>query len=79
MQIKGIYDNKGRTFDRYTVILSDGSALGLSDNPDSPLGFSQWGDAVEGSHLGERISLKELPENVREHIKRRLQKQVKER
>ena len=71
MQIKSIYDNKGKTFDRYTVILSDGTALGLSFNPDSPQCFSQWGDAVEGSHLGQRITLKELPENVRKHIERR--------
>jgi hypothetical protein len=72
MQIKSIYDNKSNTFDRYTVILPDGSALGLSFNPDSPQGFSQWSDAVEGSHLGKRITLKELPENVRKHIERRL-------
>jgi hypothetical protein len=72
MHIKSIYDNKGKTFDRYTLILSDGTALGLSANPDSLQGFSQWGDAVEGSHLGKRISFKELPENVRRHIESRL-------
>jgi hypothetical protein len=72
MNIKSIYDNNSRTFDRYTVILSDGSALGLSVNPDSPMGFSQWSEAVEGSHLGQRISFKELPLQIRKHIERRL-------
>jgi len=73
MRIRSIYDNEGRTFDRYTVIFTDGSALGLSSNPDSPQGFSQWGEAVEGSHLGRRIPFKEVAENVRKHIERRLQ------
>lgn len=73
MRIKSIYDNEGRTLDRYTVILSDGSALGLSSNPDRPQGFSQWGDAVAGAHLGKRIPFRELPQSIREHIKRRLQ------
>jgi len=71
MQIKSIYDNEGRTFDRYTVILLDGSALGMSVNPDSPQGFSEWCQVVQGAHLGRKISLKELPENVRKHIERR--------
>lgn len=71
MKIKTIFDNRGRTFDRYTVILEDGLALGLSLNPDSPIGFSQWGEAVEGYHLGERISFEELPEIVQKHVKTR--------
>ncbi len=77
---KAIYDNGGKTMDRYTVILSEGDAipphipcLGLSDNPDSPQGFSQYGECLEGEHLGKKISFAELPENVQEHLKRRLE------
>ena len=73
MRIKRIYDNKGKTFDRYTVVLDDGTALGLSHNPDSPVGFSQWGEVVtEGVDLGKPISLQELPLRVQQHIKHRL-------
>lgn len=71
MKIRSIYDNKGKTFDRYTVVFDDGSALGLSHNPDSPVGFSQWGEATEGSHLGKTISFEELPQRVQQHIKMR--------
>ena len=69
MKIKGIYDNRGKTFDRYTVVFDDGSALGLSHNPDSPVGFSQWGSVAESVDLGKPITFQELPENVRKHIK----------
>ena len=71
MRIKTIHDNKGKTFDRYTVVFDDGSALGLSHNPDSPLGFSQWGLAAEGVDFGKSISFQELPQRVQEHIKAR--------
>jgi hypothetical protein len=73
MKIKAIHDNKGKTFDRYTVILDDGSALGLSHNPDSPLGFSQWCDAVaEGVDMGKNILFENLPLRVQQHIKLRI-------
>lgn len=29
----------------------------MSDNPDSPQGFSQYGECLEGEHLGKKISL----------------------
>jgi len=48
-------------------------ALGLSDDPTWPLGFSQFGDARKGDHLGERIDFDDLPANVRAHVKERLE------
>lgn len=39
-----ITDNGGATADRYSVYLKDGSVLGLSHNPTSPQGFSQWSE-----------------------------------
>ena len=72
MKIAKVYDNGGQSFDRYTIIFeSHGDALGLSDNCDNPQGFSQFGVAVEGRHLGREISLAGLPENVRRHIRER--------
>jgi len=73
-----IYDNGGKTIDRYTVILEDWhfgkscQALGLSSNPDSPQGFSQFSDVYQGNHLGKEIGFLDLPENVQEHITMRI-------
>lgn len=38
-----VFDNNGKTWDRYTIILDDeyGTLLGASENPFSPLGFGQ--------------------------------------
>jgi hypothetical protein len=42
------FDNGGETFDRFTIIDNGGEMLGLSENPNSPLGFSQWaGNCVD--------------------------------
>ena len=73
MKVVKVYDNSGQTFDRYTVIFKDRTdALGLSDNCDSPQGFSQFGVTVEGRHLGKQIAFADLPENVRLHIYERI-------
>lgn len=82
-----IYDNP-KFADRYTVILEEASplekslqacaslyhCLSLSDNPDSPQGFSQWG-TCDANHMAEtqgRTYFLDLPENVQRHIVERL-------
>jgi len=73
MEIAKVYDNGGLTFDRYTIIFKDCSeTLGLSENCDSSQGFSQFGVVVKGRHLGRQIQFADLPENVRDHICRRI-------
>lgn len=78
MNIHAIYDNGGETWDRYTVLTEpyyfgkSCDSLGLSDNCDQPNGFSQWCEAYEGKHLGKKIKLEQLPENVQNHIIKRL-------
>ena len=83
MQIYKIYDNNGKTWDRYTVLTEPDplkptlgkpsyDALGLSDNCDEPGGFGQWSEAFDGDHLGKEISFDDLPENVQDHIAERL-------
>ncbi|MHA2181870.1 MAG: hypothetical protein ACXAAH_10640, partial [Promethearchaeota archaeon] len=64
---------------RYTIVLNDSdtienlySSLGLSDNPDSPLGFSQFSSCEDGPHLGKKISFSDLPKKVQDHAKTRL-------
>jgi arabinogalactan endo-1,4-beta-galactosidase len=82
--ILAVFDNGGKTFDRYTVVFEgvlehSGSyeMLGLSYNPDWPQGFSQWSECVynsadDNSHLGSPIAWEALPEHIREHIRTRL-------
>lgn len=87
-----IYDND-ETMDRYTVLVEHASplecsfhaeknlwvCLGLSDNCDSPQGFSQWGFAVPGKRLGTIIHFLELPGNVQKHIAEMLEEGEDER
>lgn len=64
-----IYDNNGKTFDRYTVVYMDQpenapntfAALGMSSDPCHPQGFGQHCSAMPGRHLGKRIQFNELP------------------
>lgn len=70
-----IWDNGGRTFDRYTIMppewatgwrASDGrwQAIASSEDPFHPQGFGQTADAIPGEHLGERIEWDALPADV---------------
>jgi hypothetical protein len=64
-----IYDNGGKTFDRYTAVYLDFPerdglsyvARGMSENPSHPQGFGQFCTAMPGRHLGKRIKLDDLP------------------
>ncbi len=73
MEISKIYDNGDEILDRYVITFKGSQemidALGLSDDCDSPQGYSQWEKAIEGDHLGKQILFDILPENVQEHIK----------
>lgn len=70
-----IYDNGGKTFDRYTILpprwarqykerngLFD--AIGASEHPFAPQGFGQSVSAAPGAHLGKRIAWGALPVDV---------------
>lgn len=66
-----IYDNGGKTFDRYTAVYMNEperkpntfSARGMSKNPFHPQGFGCSCTATPGRHLGKRIKLSELPKD----------------
>ena len=72
-----IYDNDGRTFDRYTVVFMDLQecrkgqfrCLCMSDNPTHPQGFCEHSTAVPGTHLGRRIKFNLLPEACQKMVK----------
>lgn len=75
-----VYDNGGKTFDRYTVVCDNDEypthemcpMLALSSDPTSPQGFSQHTEGHEGRHLGKRVAFESLPENIQRHITYRL-------
>lgn len=74
-----IYDNGGKTHDRYTIYnkkwKENGGRLGafaMSENPTHPLGFSQYTTGHLGSHNGRRIPFEKLPLNVQNHVKARM-------
>lgn len=83
MKILAIYDNGGKTLDRYTVVTDLTGAgiqfdmLGLSEGGD---GFSQWtvgqwfpgSDGVRNRHLGKRTRFEDLSEATQSHIARRI-------
>lgn len=62
-----IFDNGGKTWDRFTFILPDNQMAGSSLLPNSPLGFGQFvGDWKGGPTrcLGKRIKREDLSEEV---------------
>jgi hypothetical protein len=70
-----IYDNGGKTADRYTAIdmartESRGcyAAIGFNDCPFHPQGFGQHTSAMPGAHLGRRIDLDALPADARRFV-----------
>ena len=74
MKIHSIYDNDGKTIDRYTVYYKGIGALehrhngvfraclGMSERPCHPQGFGQHGSGLTGKHNGRRINFTDLPE-----------------
>ena len=70
------YDNGGVSFDRYTILPHCRArawydqrrrlwtGIASSDNPFHPQGFGQHTEAVAGPHLGKRVALDSLPEDV---------------
>jgi hypothetical protein len=83
-RVRKIWDDGGKTCDRYSItfeiynnksgkwdIWKDGDkivCLGLSSDPISPQGFSQFSTCQEGRHLGKRIAWSELPKLIQKHI-----------
>ena len=72
-----IYDNNGKTFDRYTIIYMGIPVLGqnnlyecfgCSENPFHPQGFGMHSQATPGKHLGKRICFNQLPINVQKYL-----------
>lgn len=75
MKITAIYDNGGRTLDRYTVLTNQPynetfrMALGIGSDPSD---FSQWTGVSVGTHLGVAVAFEALSGKLQEHITRRV-------
>lgn len=74
-----IYDNEGKSLDRYTVFIGK-NVFGMSKNPLSPQGFNQYTGTTAtikpGAHLGKRIKFESLPNDVKTAIKKRMNAKV---
>ena len=70
-----IYDNKGETFDRITIVFDNKKTKtkegfiyeGIGASEDG-LGFLQHTICMKGKHLGEKITFQELHKNLQEFI-----------
>lgn len=80
MKIIAIYDNGGETMDRYTIVFNTyhnwqetlRECLALSNDPNSPQGFSQWSSCQVGKHLGKKLKFEQLPEHIQKHVEMRM-------
>ena len=75
-----VYDNGGKTADRYVVII-DGKDWESTASPgfkpsislsEGGRAVSQFGDAKEGKHLGKPVKFGDLDEDTKRHILKRL-------
>ncbi|MCX6304392.1 MAG: hypothetical protein NT040_05455 [Bacteroidetes bacterium] len=73
-----IFDNGGKTVDRFTLINNWGEVFGFDENPFNPLGFgqfcgniSQW-QSKATKHLGRKISFDALTKEAKEFVKDRI-------
>jgi hypothetical protein len=73
-----VYDNGGKTIDRYTVAYMAQpepfcvSMLAMNDSPFWPQGFCQHCGGKPGPHLGKRIPFASLPEDCQKAVKQDL-------
>jgi len=76
-----IYDNFGKTADRYTVVYMGCperrhrmfESVGMDSTPFHPMGICQHGPATPGRHLGRRIKFEDLPKDCQKVVRRDLE------
>lgn len=82
MRIEAIFDNGGKTLDRYTVVIDQPvghytyEMLGLAEGGD---GVSMWSNGFyypkgqgNNRHLGKRVTFEDLSEATQRHIAERV-------
>ena len=75
--ITAIYDNGGRSYDRYTVYLNVNESrhdprlmecFVMSDNPQHPCGVGMHSEGYLGRHNGKRIKFSDLPQECQDTL-----------
>ena len=77
LKVIAVYDNEGRTLDRYTIVTNNRvsnkykgkytyDALSSSENG---LGVFMWVQCIRGLHLGKKIQLTDLSKELQDKIK----------
>lgn len=71
LKVKAIYDNEGKSADRYTVYYNAVekkddknifyACIGMDDKPFHPQGIGMHSSGVLGRHNGKRIKFNQLP------------------
>ena len=79
MKVKAVYDNGGKTMDRYTVYYDVEEnvpgqpkrwmCLGMNAAPFHPQGIGMHGSGVLGRHNGKRVRLEDLPVDCQQAVK----------
>lgn len=79
-----IWDNGGKTFDRYTVLIGR-DVYGMSLHPQDPQGFGQYSHTIKkgevytgGTDPGKKVPFEKLPDDVQVEIARRIIDTTKE-
>lgn len=73
-----IFDNGGKTQDRYTLINSDGDIFGFDFHPFHPQGFGQYCGNVDQwcskdtKHLGKKIAIDQLSDQAQIFVEERI-------
>lgn len=73
-----IFNNGGKTADRFTLINSDGDVFGFDEQPFNPLGFGQFSGSINDwkskstGHLGKRITISQLSEQAQTFVEERI-------
>lgn len=73
-----IWDNGGKTIDRYTLRTEDGATYAFNERPSHPQGFGQYvGNTPAKSYpgWGKRISIINLPHDAQEFVRERITKE----
>ena len=63
-----VYDNGGRSMDRYTVYFNNAECLSMSEDPFFPAGVCLHGAGKIGPHNGKEIAFSELPEDCKKAV-----------
>lgn len=80
LKVIAVYDNSGKTLDRYTIVVNIRrrerigykwfyDSISASENG---LGVFMWGECIRGKHLGKKIKLENLSQELQNKIQSEL-------